>query len=81
MQPISQNSNNSDKLVTELLEIMKQLRDKDNGCPWDKNQTSESLSQYILQEACSIIISDVSHTNTSTLSIHDVFCSGIVYEK
>ena len=37
--------------------------------------------KYILQEACSIKINDVSYTNTSTLSIHDVFCSGVVYEN
>ena len=51
MQPISQNSTNSDKLVTELLEIMKQLRDKDNGCPWDKQQTFETISKYTIEES------------------------------
>lgn len=55
MQPNSQNSNNSDKLVTELLEIMKQLRDKDNGCPWDKQQTFETISKYTIEEAYEVV--------------------------
>ena len=34
-----------------LLETMRRLRDKDNGCPWDIEQTLESLSPYVIEEA------------------------------
>ena len=34
-----------------LLETMRRLRDKDNGCPWDIEQTLESLSPCVVEEA------------------------------
>jgi ATP diphosphatase len=30
---------------------MRMLRDKDNGCPWDIEQTLESLSPFVIEEA------------------------------
>lgn len=40
-----------DKLVT----IIKRLRDPDNGCPWDREQTHRSIRQYILEETYELI--------------------------
>jgi len=37
--------------IHALLETMHKLRDKDNGCPWDIEQTFESLSQCVVEEA------------------------------
>ncbi len=37
--------------INRLLEIMAQLRDPDNGCPWDKQQTLQSLVPHTLEEA------------------------------
>ena len=37
--------------IKTLLEIMRMLRDKDNGCPWDIEQTLESLSPCVIEEA------------------------------
>jgi len=37
-----------------LLKIMEKLRDE-GGCPWDKEQTSESLKPFILEEAYELI--------------------------
>jgi len=37
--------------ITTLLETMRMLRDKDNGCPWDIEQTLESLSPCVVEEA------------------------------
>ena len=37
--------------ITTLLETMRMLRDKDNGCPWDIDQTLESLSPCVVEEA------------------------------
>ncbi len=37
--------------VHKLLEIMKTLRDPKNGCPWDNEQTFETLIQHTIEEA------------------------------
>jgi MazG family protein len=37
--------------IHSLLKIMQQLRDPDGGCPWDRDQTYESLVPYTLEEA------------------------------
>ena len=55
MQPTNRKSLRSDKLVLQLLEIMKQLRDKDTGCPWDKLQTFDTISKYTIEEAYEVI--------------------------
>lgn len=31
--------------------IVRRLRDKEEGCPWDKEQTHESLKRYLIEEA------------------------------
>lgn len=36
--------------IDDLLEVMKALRDPDNGCPWDIKQTSASIATYTLEE-------------------------------
>lgn len=41
-------------VLDSLLEIMHALR-APNGCPWDAEQTPESLTPYILEEACELI--------------------------
>ena len=37
--------------ITDLLEIMKRLRDPENGCPWDVEQTFETIAPYTIEEA------------------------------
>jgi len=37
--------------VQSLLDTMQKLRDKDTGCPWDVEQTFESLSKHLIEEA------------------------------
>ncbi|MEC7268896.1 MAG: MazG nucleotide pyrophosphohydrolase domain-containing protein [Pseudomonadota bacterium] len=41
----------SETSIEKLLELMRQLRDPDNGCEWDKKQTFESLLPYLDEEA------------------------------
>ena len=48
------NKNNTAKSFTQLLEIVQNLRSPD-GCPWDKEQTHESLLPYFLEEAYEMI--------------------------
>jgi len=37
--------------MNDLLQIMEKLRDKANGCEWDKKQTFKSLIKYTIEEA------------------------------
>ena len=47
-------TNKLEEAILELYKTVKKLRSEE-GCPWDKKQTSESLSQYILQEAYEVL--------------------------
>lgn len=37
--------------ITQLLEIMRRLRDPQTGCPWDREQNYRTLVPYTLEEA------------------------------
>ncbi|WP_300529832.1 nucleoside triphosphate pyrophosphohydrolase [Maricaulis sp.] len=37
--------------ITELLDIMRQLRDPDTGCPWDIEQDFSTIAPYTIEEA------------------------------
>ena len=43
------------KNIDALIETMRKLRDKQNGCPWDKEQTRESLGKYAVEEAYEVM--------------------------
>ena len=43
-------SNEKKYSMTDLIEIMQKLRSVD-GCPWDKEQTHESLTKCLIEEA------------------------------
>ena len=45
------NQINSDKKINKLLEVVSDLRDPINGCPWDRPQTHRSVIPYVLEEA------------------------------
>lgn len=40
----------ADALI-ELLRIMRSLRDPEAGCPWDRQQTHQSIARYVVEEA------------------------------
>jgi nucleoside triphosphate diphosphatase len=37
--------------IRSLLEIMRRLRDRNGGCPWDIEQTFETIAPYTIEEA------------------------------
>lgn len=45
---------NMPQKIETLLQTMKALREP-QGCPWDMEQTSASLTPYIMEEACELI--------------------------
>lgn len=43
--------NPDQKPIDDLLEVMARLRDPENGCPWDKEQTFATIAPYTIEEA------------------------------
>jgi len=41
--------------VEDLLFLMSQLRDPENGCPWDRKQTFNSIVPYTLEEVYEVV--------------------------
>jgi ATP diphosphatase len=41
--------------ITRLLGIMQRLRDPENGCPWDKEQTFATIAPYTLEETYEVL--------------------------
>jgi len=39
----------------DLVKLIAQLRDPDGGCPWDLEQTHESLAKYLQEETAEVI--------------------------
>jgi len=37
--------------LARLLDIMRRLRDPQNGCPWDREQTFQTIAPYTIEEA------------------------------
>lgn len=47
-------ADSSGELFTELVEIMARLRGE-HGCPWDREQTSESIKPYLVEETYEVL--------------------------
>ncbi|HNA79032.1 MAG TPA: MazG family protein, partial [Turneriella sp.] len=41
--------------LADLLQVARDLRDKNGGCPWDLEQSHESLAKHLLEEASELI--------------------------
>ena len=44
-------SHDTEAAVSQLLEIMRRLRDPKSGCPWDVGQTFATIAPYTIEEA------------------------------
>ena len=42
-------------MIQKLIDIMSALRDPDTGCPWDRQQTMESIIPYTLEEIYELV--------------------------
>lgn len=51
----SQSSNTTTQELARLVEIVRALRDPKSGCPWDLEQTHQSLIHYMREEAYEFI--------------------------
>ena len=45
------NQQSSQKALGKLIDVVAQLRNPEGGCPWDLEQTHQSLVPYVLEEA------------------------------
>lgn len=45
----------SDDAIADLLNVARDLRDKNGGCPWDIEQTHQSLAKHVLEEASELV--------------------------
>ena len=45
------NIKNDAQSIKKLIDVVAQLRDPTNGCPWDREQTHRSLIPFVLEEA------------------------------
>jgi tetrapyrrole methylase family protein/MazG family protein len=43
------------KPIDQVIEIMRKLRDPQKGCPWDREQTVESLKPFLIEECYELI--------------------------
>lgn len=41
--------------MSDLLQVARDLRDKNGGCPWDLEQTHASLAKHAIEEACELV--------------------------
>lgn len=48
-------TNESPTPFDRFISIIEQLRDPTTGCPWDKEQTHESLKRYLIEEAYEVL--------------------------
>ncbi|MAC61967.1 MAG: nucleoside triphosphate pyrophosphohydrolase [SAR116 cluster bacterium] len=48
-------NNKSTKNIEKLIKIMSYLRDPENGCAWDREQTFESIAPYTVEEAYEVV--------------------------
>ncbi|MBR4490632.1 hypothetical protein IKP13_08370, partial [bacterium] len=55
--------------IRKLLEVMRTLRGE-NGCPWDKEQSMQSLRPYIIEEAFETVeaLDELDKDNPETLA-------------
>jgi len=79
------NSRTRGSVFTDLVRIMNQLR-RPGGCPWDREQTMESLRKYIIEEAYELVeaisdgeIADIIE-ESGDLLLQPVFISEIAQE-
>lgn len=51
----SQQNTKPEEALLKFLEVIRQLRDPERGCPWDLEQTHASLKPYVVEEAYEVV--------------------------
>ena len=68
--------------LEELQAVIERLTDAENGCPWDKEQTPESLTEYLIEESHELV-SAIRSGNTADVceELGDVLLHVCFYAK
>ncbi len=61
--------------IDRLLGIMQRLRDPENGCPWDKEQTFATIAPYTLEETYEVLDAIARKTSTTCVESWVTCCS------
>ncbi|MGA7964877.1 MAG: nucleoside triphosphate pyrophosphohydrolase [Gammaproteobacteria bacterium] len=73
--------------LRRLLAVMEQLRDPEDGCPWDREQTARSIAPWTIEEACEVAAAveegDATHwrEELGDLLFHVVFHARLAEEQ
>jgi nucleoside triphosphate diphosphatase len=51
IQMVENDPQNELSPIEKLIDVMAKLRDRENGCPWDIEQTFETIAPYTIEEA------------------------------
>jgi XTP/dITP diphosphohydrolase len=51
----TQANNEADSALQELINVVAKLRNPDGGCPWDLEQTPQTLTPYVIEEAYEVV--------------------------
>ncbi|ANI30998.1 nucleoside triphosphate hydrolase [Yersinia entomophaga] len=55
MTPTETAADSTASALQRLLDIMRALRDPENGCPWDRKQTFDTIAPYTLEETYEVL--------------------------
>jgi len=73
---------NSQQALQRIIDVMAKLRDPVNGCPWDRQQTWQSLIAYTLEEAYEVADA-IENTDGSSLpdELGDLLFQVVFYSR
>lgn len=77
----------TEQTINDLIQIMRDLRNPETGCPWDKEQTIETIAPYSIEEVYEIIDAierndmDDLKDELGDLLFHIVFYAQLAEEK
>jgi MazG family protein len=61
--------------------IVKRLRDPHDGCPWDKEQTHESLTPYVIEEAFEVVEAITQNKNDLKKELGDLLLQVLLHSE
>lgn len=64
--------------IDRLLTIMQRLRDPENGCPWDKEQTFATIAPYTLEETYEVLDA-IAREDFDDLAVNWAICCSVVF--
>lgn len=66
----------------ELVEIIRKLRDPQDGCPWDKEQTHTTLKPYLIEESYELLEAiDSGSTDKISAELGDVLLQVVLHAQ